>query len=398
MKALLLYFLVICSLSTLGQSWKQLSDFPSHARDDAAAFVIGNKAYCGTGVVSWFNTQKDFYSYDFSSDSWTAVAPLINEASRQYANGFASDSLGYVFGGFDSTFLNDLWAYNPIFNHWTIQSQLPAAGRGGAASFVIGNSCYIIGGKTDSRNAIKEVWEYNMLSGQWQQKKDLPFGNRWRSAAVSENNRGYLIGGMDDSLHIRRELYEYNPQEDSWIHISDFPNGGINYAQLYSIKNKLYLFGGEDNLNNYSNTLWEYDINQSNWRELDSLPSNGRRGGVGFQKGNAIYYTTGKLEDGSRLKESWTYAVISYTNSNSSSDELIQVYPNPFAEEIRVFYEPNTKKACKFSIYTLEGVCVKNGVIDKPITRIGLSNLLNGLYIIVFEEQGIRYSKKIVKR
>lgn len=398
MKTVLLYVLVVCSLSASAQTWKQLSDFPAYARDDAATFVIGNKAYCGTGVVSWYATQRDFYSFDFNSENWTAISPLPKGANRQYANGFSSDSIAYLFGGFDSTFLNDLWAYYPNLDQWTLQPKLPATGRAGAASFVIGNNCYIVGGKTDISNALREVWTYNMSTAQWQQKNDLPFGNRWRSAAVTADNRGYLIGGMDDSLQFRNELYEYNPQQDKWKQISNFPQGGINYTQLYSIKNKLYLFGGMDSLKNYSNALWEYDIDKSAWRELDSLPGKGRRGGVGFQSDKAIYYTTGMLADGSRLKESWIYTVISSIDRNHFSEQQIQVYPNPFTVAFLINYSGSRKKECTFSIYNLEGVCVKKGTIGKTKTKVSLNRLSAGLYFIVFEQQGLRYSKKIVKR
>ena len=55
-----LFLLFIFNVNS--QSWIQIDDFPSSARDDGASFVIGNKAYCGTGFkVGWTET-KDYNS------------------------------------------------------------------------------------------------------------------------------------------------------------------------------------------------------------------------------------------------------------------------------------------------------------------------------------------------
>ena len=108
----LLYFTTINA-----QTWKQSIDFPSTERDDGVVFVIGNNAYCGTGLKSGWITSSDFYSFDMNSESWTTIKNLPKDKKRQYAIGFSSLNYGYVFGGVNGgDFLNDIWQYDPIIN------------------------------------------------------------------------------------------------------------------------------------------------------------------------------------------------------------------------------------------------------------------------------------------
>ncbi len=309
MKSIFRVFLLLIALPCSAQNWQQLSDFPGVARDDGAAFIIGDTAYFGTGLTPWWAPTSDFYGFDLSTETWFSVAALPNSNERQYAAAFSDSSqFGFIFGGHDGTnFLNDLWRYDPSSNNWLELSPLPAEGRGGAACFVFNDTAYVVGGKNAQNEAFDEVWAYSMSSDSWVQKNDLPFGGRWRSSVAQLNGLGYLVFGKDENGTFRNELFEYDPTLDSWTNISTFPSLGRSHATLFPFGSNLYCAFGIDSLNNSHNDLWSYDILSNTWNSLPGLPSIGRRGGMTVATENGVYYTTGIDEANVRLTETWKY-------------------------------------------------------------------------------------------
>ena len=397
MRFLILLYFSLLFFSLSAQNWQQLNDYPSSGVDDGTAFVIGDKAYCGSGIVDWFASQRNFYAFDLNTESWTAIASLPQGEERQYANGFASDSFGYVFGGYNGEFLSDLWRYNPRNDQWQEMTPLPDSGRSGAASFVIDSVAYIIGGKNDSSQALSEVWAYNMNNDSWVQKSNLPFGGRWRSGATSNDSLGYLAFGMDDTLRYCQELYKYNPQTDSWTKLSDFPNGGRNYVKMHLINGKLVAFGGEDSSNTFLSELWSYDLQSNSWEELNPLPEEGRRGGMSFQFQNAFYYTTGLIKNEGRTTESWKYEE---PTSLRESDWVpkIKLYPNP-VQTVLTIEHPELKAAEKweFELIDSKGLLLKNQQMYGSITRIQMESLSQGKYFLIIRSEKGNFWKKALK-
>lgn len=290
------------------QSWEQLIDYPGTERDDGTGFVIGDSAYFGTGLTPWWSAEGDFYGLDMVNEQWFPISSLELGEERQYASGFNSSNTGFVFGGFNGVdFLNDLWQYDPIIDAWTELASLPSIGRSGASCFVLNDTAYIIGGKTQSNLAIGEVWAYTISNDTWTQKTNLPFGSRWRASATSSNNNGYLIFGRDELDSFHNELYEYNPISDNWTQISTFPSIGRSHATMFTINSELYICLGLDSLTNSHNDLWRYDIGLGTWNILPGLPSTGRRGGIALSNQSTLYYTTGIDESDQRLKQTWKY-------------------------------------------------------------------------------------------
>lgn len=395
---------LILSLSLLlvfnlgyAQQWQQLSDFPGTARDDGASFVIGDKAYCGTGVVSWFATQRDFYAFNMLTESWATISSLPPNEQRQYANAFSWDSLGFLVAGYNgSDFLNDLWIYDPIQDQWNPGTDLPAQGRSGAASFVIDGIAYLIGGKTADSSSINEVWAYDISADSWQRKADFPFGGRWRSSASVIGNEGYLIFGLDENGRYCNELYKYDPDIDSWSKLSEFPESGRTYSSLEAINGNLIVFAGMDSLNHFYNDMWLYDMGSGNWSTLDSIQGAGRRGGMCFNDGESIYYTTGLTEDHSRLKESWK-------NSNLSSiDEIglkpgLLLYPNPTEDWLTLQIQSSGSTESHVLIFDSNGKLVRMYKFDDRLHRINLKELSTGIYYLLLQHDDVALHKKIVK-
>jgi N-acetylneuraminic acid mutarotase len=376
MKINLLNLFIFSQIICFGQNWIQIDDFPATERDDGTSFVIGDSAYCGSGLNSWWSTEGDFYGIDLTNDQWFTINSLPIGKERQYSIGFSGISKGYVFGGHNGTsFLNDLWEYNPETDAWIEKPSLPSVGRSGSSCIVINDTAYIIGGETQTNQAINEVWAYDLINESWIQKNDLPFGNTWRSSATSIDDLGYLIFGKDEANNFQNELYEYSTYADTWSMISTFPSTGRAYAALNSIGNKLYISFGIDSIGNSHNDLWEYTLALNSWNILPGIPSLGRRGGMSFSKNNQIYYTTGINESNTRLKETWKF------NPALSLPEFsqinISIVPNPAQEYIEIISEHEVLGSS--SIYSSKGELIKF-VTDQKI--IDVSQLGSGIYFI----------------
>jgi N-acetylneuraminic acid mutarotase len=99
------------------------SAFPGTGRNNATAFVLGGKAYVGTGydgVTTVDNGyKKDFYQYDPATNKWKAIADFLG-GTRQYATSFVANNRAYVGLGYNgSNYYQDFYEYNPATDKWT---------------------------------------------------------------------------------------------------------------------------------------------------------------------------------------------------------------------------------------------------------------------------------------
>ena len=99
--------------------WIIRDSFPGSISSQAVAFVIGDKAYVGTGLgKDLFDNQKEFWEYDPKIDKWTEKKPFEGGA-RTGAVGFAIGEYGYLgFGGNEKGALYDFYRYDPKADDW----------------------------------------------------------------------------------------------------------------------------------------------------------------------------------------------------------------------------------------------------------------------------------------
>ncbi len=367
-----------------GQEWISLPDFPGLARDDGSAFVIGNTAYCGTGVTSTMGPQVDFYAFDMISSTWTEVASLPGWASRQYCTAFTDGSHGFLFGGYGwGTFLNDMWKYDPVTDQWEWVTPMPAEARSGASSFTIGNDTYIIGGKTENSEALAEVWVYHMDTDTWTQKNDFPFGGRWRASSFAHNGMGFLAFGKDEFLEYSNGVYYYDPQTDEWTAVSLFPGHGRNYVAVQKIGDEAVFFGGLDAFNTLYKDMWSLDVETMTWTELAPLPSAGRRGGMSFTDGTLFYYTSGYTAEGNRTLETWK---ADFDPVPEVPDIIyINIFPNPTSDFVSVGFTNNEHRLFEgVRVYDRLGREYFQEPIEGERTVLDVSKLASGVYVFYF--------------
>ena len=397
MKKLILLYIVLLSEIVTAQTWTQLPNFSSNERDDAVAFVIGNKAYCGSGLSPWFTAFGDFRVLDMNTEQWSSISALPNGEHRQYATGFSGGGKGYVFGGVSgSKFYRNVLEYNPLLDTWTTKTSLPDSGISGAASFTLNNVAYVVCGRTAQKLASNTVWAYNFANHTWQQKANFPFGNRWRASGASLNGKGYLLFGGDSANVLHKEFYEYDPVLDLWTALPSFPGLGRNYSSLTAINGQLVVFGGIDSAGVYQNDLWRYEPNSRMWRQQKSLPAKGRKGGLAFTNGTALYYTTGIDSNSTRLNETWKCdnPLVGLTENTLVG---FRVYPNPVKDFLRIDFAESTNGSVEIKFFNQTGMIVLETTLDKNENLIDLSRLNTGVYILNIAREGIAYHYKLFK-
>jgi hypothetical protein len=84
-------------------TWAQIASFPGKKRSATTYFVLNGKAYVGGGVTLVGGSPYslgDFYEYDPSTNTWSAV-PGFPGAPRQYATPIVFNDVAFSFCGYD---------------------------------------------------------------------------------------------------------------------------------------------------------------------------------------------------------------------------------------------------------------------------------------------------------
>lgn len=373
---LLLSLSLILPNYILSQTWEQSVDFPGVERDDAAAFVINNDVYCGTGITTGWQSLTDFYRFNLADQSWQSTASLPHGEERQYACGLSHDSKGYIFGGYNGEYLNSFFQYSPDTDQWIELPPLPASGRSGSSCFVINDTAYIAGGRNGSEIALSEVWAYHIHQQAWVQKNDLPFGKRWKASAISYNNQGYFGFGRDDNEVMHSDFYRYDVAGDSWISLTDLPGSERCYAQLTVFEAEIVLLFGVDSSISTLNDVWSYNITNNTWTQMPTFPDVPRKGGMAFASQHSIYYTTGITSDASRLRETWRILMNDLSLDTKHIEGIL--YPNPASEDLHV-------PICEGKIKLIDPYG-KTVLETSGQSLLNISRFSDGIYTVICEE------------
>ena len=186
-------------------SWSYLTTFPGVYRSGAVAFSKNNKAYIGLGsnyINNGFVFLKDFWEYDLVTNVWTQLADFLGEG-RNSCVSFSSNEYGYVgfgsSGNSNQTQLNDFWRFNPTTNSWAQLPNFPGVARAGAVGFAIGNEVYTglgCSNQSSTNTLLSDFWHFDSLSLTWSQKADMPIASRpnvnWTSSG-RRNAKGFCI-------------------------------------------------------------------------------------------------------------------------------------------------------------------------------------------------------------
>ncbi|HNC96912.1 MAG TPA: hypothetical protein PKW90_12360 [Myxococcota bacterium] len=201
-------------------------------RSNAVSFVLGQRAYVGTGISGSGTASNQFFAFDPQAESWSAISSLPHPsgAGRHGAAAFALGGRGYVVGGFrcstagatDIFFsaLRDCWAYDAGADAWTEMAPLPGEARADATAFVLGDTAAVLGlGYGSASGFLHDWWLFEPQKGPkgtWSKIEPRFLPARADAYAFALQGRGYVGGGR--LVRATNLGYEGAVLSDGWLY------------------------------------------------------------------------------------------------------------------------------------------------------------------------------------
>jgi len=279
---------ILFSLIPLGMfsqgTWTQKTNFGGIARQEAAGFTIGNKAYIGTGWNGAGSCLQDFWEWDPSTNIWTQKANF-GGGNRQGTYHFSIGTKGYIAMGWNcTTEVNDLWEWDQVTNVWTQKANFPSTPIQDGSSFSIGTKGYIGTGYHSSTNiAYNVLWEWNQTTNTWTQMTN--FGGIARigtTCRFSIGTKGYIgLGSNASFTTFYNDFWEWDQTTNVWTQKANFGGTARAYSSGFSICTRGYIGTGYDGTL-YNQDFWQWDQTTNVWTQVANLGGVGRFAAVGF--------------------------------------------------------------------------------------------------------------------
>jgi len=223
-------------------------------RASFAATVLNGKIFV---IGGYFNSRTTAEVYDPNIDKWSYLPDM--KSPRTYETAQSYNGKVYVFG---DRFGASVEVYDPATDSWTFRKPLPSGTRFCAASALLNDKIYVIGGETGGP-IVNLVDVYDPATDEWGGEKELPEGVSGHGAVVL-NGKIYVIGGYTPSYS--NKVWIFDPQTHLWT-----PGPPLNTARYYFgatvLDGKIYVIGGGSDgklldsieVLDPSKNYWEYD-------------------------------------------------------------------------------------------------------------------------------------------
>lgn len=207
----------------ISDQWDSLTiSYPGQERYFATSFVIKNKAYvglgrkgCDQGVIG------DFWAFNPNTNTPWVEIPNANISARMGAVNFVIGDKAYIGTGMDNNgnFLADFWEFNP--NTTNQATWLPLKDFGGGArlhatAFAIQEKGYVGTGRIgDFYN--QDLWQYIPETNEWIEKAPIIGAGRYLSVGFSLKNKGFIGLGTNNTILASQtlsDMYIYIPVSD----------------------------------------------------------------------------------------------------------------------------------------------------------------------------------------
>jgi hypothetical protein len=198
--------------------------------------------------------------------SWTEFwcLPLISNSSAVTYNGKI-----YIFGGLirsnfyaDNAPTNRMWVFDTNDGSITEVGIQPITARYHHAACVYDNKMWIFGGYNSS--ALSDLWSYDLITGDWIQRgvgSSCPARHRCGRNLVVVNGKILVYGGIDETGTTLGSIWQYDPLTDLWSGLDNgsvFPSNRRDHSS-WGYNNKFYMAFGTNSGGSGLAECWEYD-------------------------------------------------------------------------------------------------------------------------------------------
>jgi Uncharacterized protein conserved in bacteria len=272
------------------------------ARSDLGAAVVDGKIYAigGTNGDSVLGTNEQ---YDLAANRWTDKASMPTPRFS-FATAVYDDKIYCIGGvltldyyqdetGFSLSSVTEI--YDPDTDNWTTGAPMPQ-GSDGQASIVNGK-IYVISG--NSYPSLQITQAYDPTANQWSTKTPMPDRDGHCAASAVIGNKIYVIGGYTITPD-QNVVQVYDTATDSWtavtpppVYMAGYYAGAVTIT-IPSSTPKIEIFGLTGSASPYSNGSTAnqiYDPTTDTWKTLTSMPTS--RQGFGIALLNNEIYTIG---------------------------------------------------------------------------------------------------------
>lgn len=404
----LLFFACLSSVSAFAQ-WTQVSSPPADFRTHHSfAFAIDGTGYIVTGYGSTGELLASAYRYSPDMDEWTQL-PDFPGGTRNYGIGDVWDGKAYFGfgagispGSTTATSKRDLWVFDPVTQTWTARAECPCIPRIHPAFVAHQGNIYMGLGGGEGVGNMNDWWQYNIASDTWTQKADFPSHPRHHPYQFAIGDYVYVgLGHGSIAPDIYNTWYRYDPSNDSWLQVADLPDEGRVAGTQFSHNGYGYVLSGEGEDHGSMDTgeFWKYDAVGNSWEELPPHPGASRWAPASFIIDDEVYLINGTAF-GEFQAEAYKYKLTdssSGTISQNNSQLKLQLYPNPFSNQITLDLEwdewPDLESV-HLKIFDPLGVLVHETNLEANSSHQILGHLKPGSYLLEF----YKGEKKIASR
>jgi N-acetylneuraminic acid mutarotase len=403
MKFWLTFLFLTWAFISIASPYVQKAEFGGSARHRSTAFAIGNSGYIGLGHInSGVDVEyEDFWRYDPASNSWTQIADYP-EGKMYHAAAFVLNNKAYVGTGRreDGTYSVKFHAYDPTTNSWTPTADFIGLARRGAVGFAINGKGYVGTGQVTTGYTVT-FYEYNPSLDQWSQKANFIGTPRTSAVGFSIGNYGYL-GTGETSGPSTNDFYQYDPSTNGWSQKANIGAFGRQEAVGFALNGLGYIGTGDDfsSGNNFKD-MWAYSPATNLWLPRHEFAGTARRYLVAFTIGPKAYLGTGT--NGTNFKDFWMYNPALSDLEDLLKKIDLKLYPNPAVENLTIDLSdlPSgiERDKIKFSLFSMDGKSNKKYQFEEKVLKIEVSEFPSGSYMyrFTYEGQSLRSGKLTLK-
>jgi hypothetical protein len=264
-------------------TWTQLSpggELPSPRRDHSlAADSAGGTVwlFAGRGAEG---DLADLWAYDVAGNAWSRIEPAGDVPAARFGHNAAFDPNSnrmLVFGGqAGPNFFNDVWAYDPAANQWSLLADGagPEPRYGAAGALDAGTGVFYVSHGFTNSGRFDDTWGFVVEGSSWLDDSP-PEGPRpearclVRMASDTVRQRLLFFGGQSNTEGFKGDFWQFDIAALSWQELDierPSPRNLYSFVSRLNVPG-LVLFGG-NSPNGVLNDLWTFDLEGNAWQPV----------------------------------------------------------------------------------------------------------------------------------
>jgi hypothetical protein len=401
--------------------WRELANYPAGEKNKKTKHGACLAAVPGGRIFSLKGSNTcEFYVYDANANAWQKCDSLPFAADKKKKAGKGAslawcpdDGRLYALKGNNTS---EFWSFGLDSNRWRQEPSLPAGASGRAAK---SGAALCYGGTEHGLFALKgnktlELWRFDPRGDSWSRRTPMPEGPSRK--AVGEG--GALVWDGSSRLYALKgnsqaEWFAYEPAADRWTELSALPAGSARRRAKDGACATAGSAAGVHVLKgNNTVEFFYYDAALGVWAQRPGMPAGpaGRRvkgGGTMTCIGDQVYALKGN-----GTFEFYTYVPVggaapvpaerperqSVLQPGSTLTGSLTVGPNPASGWVELAYSGGpVAGSARVRVFDAGGrIAHERPVSAQAPTRIDLTGLAAGVYLLEFDADGRRFVRKVV--